>query len=139
MAPVGGAEDIDLRPILKSIVGLTALAALFAANAAPAQETIATAVHDPILVSPNAAPEDTLRLDGYGRGPDVLGPRGPCGGPAKTADGRNDRTPHGEVWAAAGTHGYREAGGAVCLPLSDRSAVSIAIDAGQMNGWGRRH
>jgi hypothetical protein len=83
---------------------------------------------------------ETSRLDDRlgDLGPGFLRPVGPCGGPLKTADGKTDKTPHGEAWAGVGTRGYREAGGAVCLPLGDNAAVSIAVDAGHIDGWGRR-
>jgi hypothetical protein len=79
-----------------------------------------------------------LRLDDHpDDGPGFLRPAGPCGGPAKTADGKTDKSPHGEVWAGVGTHGYREGGGVVCVPVGDQGSVTIAVDAGQING--RRH
>ena len=109
-------------------------------GAAQAQEAISTAAHAPDGGAPAVvAPTETLRLDDrIDEGPGFLRPQGPCGGPAKTADGKTNTTPHGEVWAGVGTHGYREAGGVVCVPLGDSSAVTLAIDAGHMNGWGRR-
>jgi hypothetical protein len=68
-------------------------------------------------------------------GPGFLRPAGPCGGPATRPDGKPDRSPHGEVWAGIGTGGYREIGGAACVPLGEGAAVNIAIDAGQYPGW----
>jgi hypothetical protein len=103
-------------------------------------EAIPTAAGAPTGGAPAAPYAGPLRLDDRldDGGPGFLRPTGPCGGPAKTADGKTDKTPHGEVWAGVGTRGYREAGGAVCVPLSDKSALTIAVDAGQINGWGRR-
>ena len=121
-------------------MGVGALLITATPIAAQAQEAIATATHAPdggALATP--ASDRPLSLDdSRDDGPGFLRPRGPCGGPAKTADGKTDRTPHGEVFAGVGTHGYREAGGAVCVPVGDNTAVSIAIDAGQINGWGGR-
>ena len=38
-----------------------------------------------------------------------------------------DGKPHGEVWAGAGTHGYREAGGVVTEPLGQCGQLTIGI------------
>jgi hypothetical protein len=86
-------------------------------------------------LDPDSGP---LRLSDHVDGPDALGPVGPCGGPAFKENGKPDRTPHGEVWAGVGTHGYREIGGALCAPIGDSSALSIAVDAGRLDGWGHR-
>jgi hypothetical protein len=121
-----------------------ALSWLFMATAtSPAlgQEAIPTAPETADGGAPPAPPtESPLRLsDHFDRGPEFLGPRGPCGGPAKTESGKTDTTPHGEVWAGAGTRGYRDAGGVVCLPLSAKTSITIAVDAGQIDGWRGRH
>jgi hypothetical protein len=122
---------------------LAGAGALTGPSAALAQDAPISTAADAVdggapMAGPFGAPP--LRLDnGPGMGPGFLrAPVGPCGGPAKTEDGKTDKTPHGEVWAGVGTHGYREGGGVVCVPLSDRAAVTIAVDAGQMDGWGRR-
>ena len=39
--------------------------------------------------------------------------------------------------AAVGTHGYREAGGVVCQPVGDHTAVTIGVDVGGYGGRGR--
>ena len=46
-----------------------------------------------------------------------------------------DRSPHGQVWGGVGTHGYRNVGGVVCVPVGDNSRVTIAVDS---TNWGRR-
>jgi hypothetical protein len=125
------------------VLACAALAGLGVAAAAPtavsAQEAIPTATGVPGEGAPPALESGPLRLsDRIDEGPDVLRPVGPCGGPARKADGKPDKSPHGEVWAGIGTHGYRDIGGVVCAPLGDNAAVSIAVDAGQINGWGRR-
>jgi len=126
------------RALAVLVLGLAGTGALSPA-AASAQEAIVTAPRSAQSAPPTVAPSDTLKLsDHVDYGPGFLGPVGPCGGPAKTAEGKTDKTPHGEVWAGVGTHGYREAGGVVCMPLSDKSAVTIAVDAGRMDGWRRR-
>ena len=119
--------------------------ALLVATATPiavnAQEAIATAPRAVDGGAPTTAPATDRLLsldDRLDDGPGFLRPRGPCGGPAKTADGKTDKSPHGEIWAGIGTRGYREAGGAVCVPVGDNAAVSIAIDAGQIDGRGGR-
>lgn len=43
--------------------------------------------------------------------------------PAASPDGK----PHGEVWAGAGTHGYREAGGVVTEPLGACGQLTIGV------------
>jgi hypothetical protein len=120
-------------------LALVALAG--ATQAALAQETIATAQNAPDGGAPPPYQQtDTLRLgDHVDREPEFLRPRNACGGPARTADGKLDHTPHGEVFAGVGTRGYREGGGVVCVPLNENSAVSIAVDAGHIDGYGRHH
>lgn len=56
-------------------------------------------------------------------------------GPATDAD----RQMHGEVWAGAGTHGYRDVGTAMTAPVGRCGSVSIAIDRaqGSFGGWRR--
>jgi hypothetical protein len=125
------------------VLACAALAGLSMAAAAPtavlAQEAIPTATGALGEGAPPAPESGPLRLsDRIDEGPDVLRPVGPCGGPARKEDGKPDKSPHGEVWAGIGTHGYRDIGGVVCAPLVDNAAVSIAVDAGQINGWGRR-
>lgn len=103
---------------------------------AEAQEAIPTSVPWPDGGAPPAPETAPLRLsDRIDRGPDFMRPTGPCGGPARTADGKADKTPHGQVWAGVGSYGYRDIGGAVCVPLGDNAAMSLAVDAGRMNGW----
>ena len=129
-----------------AVIAAAPIAILLAATWAPAvsaQEAIATAQGSPDGGAPpmsesSREPGPLQLSDRIDRGADVLRPRGPCGGPARTEDGKLDKTPHGEVWAGVGTRGYRDVGGVVCEPLGDNAAVSIAIDAGQINGWGRR-
>jgi hypothetical protein len=112
------------------------------AQATPASdpdEVISTAAGSPSGGAPLPVYTAPLRLhDRPDEGPGFLRPVGPCGGPAKTAEGKTDKTPHGEVWAGVGTRGYREIGGVVCLPVGENTAVTIAVDAGHMDGWGRR-
>ena len=125
-----------------TILRLTVCAGILLAAplTAQAQEAIATALRSADGGAPTQPMADRpLRIDdGADDGPGFLRPRGPCGGPAKTADGKTDKTPHGEVWAGVGTRGYRDIGGAVCVPVGDNAAVSIAIDAGQIDGRRRR-
>lgn len=121
--------------------GLAAALVVCAPVAGQAQEAIPTAAHAPSGGAPAPSPAaDTLRLsDHVDQGPDFLGPVGPCGGPARTEDGKPNKDPHGAVWAGVGTSGYRELGGAVCVPLGESGAMSIAVDTGQVNGRGYYH
>jgi hypothetical protein len=112
---------------------------LLAASGAQAQEAIPTAAGGadggaPVTSSaPPGAPivlSDEHRRDD--RGP---GPIGPCGG-VPDANGKPDRNPHGEVYGGVGTHGYRQYGGVVCVPVGDKAAVTIAVDRTQFKGRG---
>ena len=51
--------------------------------------------------------------------------------PARAAPGcvpaSPDGKPHGEVWAGAGAHGYREAGGVVTEPIGRCGQVTIGV------------
>jgi hypothetical protein len=118
------------------LLGLSSLVLAGTPVCSSAQEAISTAAHVPGAGAPLApASVRPLSLDDDIRDqPGFLRPSGPCGGPAKTEAGKTDKTPHGEVWAGAGTHGYREAGGAICVPIGDNGAVSIVIDAGRIDG-----
>jgi hypothetical protein len=109
------------------------IAILVAGGAARAQEAIATAKGAPPPAPPAAAP---LTLGGHDdfddEGPV---PVGPCGAVGHVKDGvmqPPDKRPHGEVFGGVGTHGYREAGGVVCLPVGDHSAVTLAVDVGRI-------
>ena len=121
----------------RALVLMFSLASL--ASSAGAQEVFATAAGAPMGGAPLAGPPGPIAIQNhFNGGDDIIRNIGPCGGPAKTADGKTDKTPHGEVFAGVGTHGYREGGGVVCLPLGDHAAATIAIDVGQMNGRGWR-
>lgn len=42
-----------------------------------------------------------------------------------------DRAPHGEVWAGAGSNGYRDIGGVVTQPVGDCATVTVGYEQGQ--------
>ena len=116
-----------------------AVAAMAAASAVVGQEAIPTAAGDPTGGAPIPASTGPLRLSDhrdYG-GDDIVRSVGPCGASPKP-DGTPDRSPHGEVFAGVGTHGYREGGGVVCVPIGDKAAVTVAVDAGRVDGRGGR-
>lgn len=102
-----------------------------------AQEAIPTAAGAPAAPVPASAARpitlpDTVEDEDAGPLP-----VGPCGAVGEVKDGqiqKPDRKPHGAVWARVGTRGYREAGGVVCQPIGDHSAVTIAVDAGRIGG-----
>jgi hypothetical protein len=53
----------------------------------------------------------------------------------------HDRAPHGEVWAGAGSNGYRDVGGVVTEPIGNCSTLTVGYDQGSDNldyGRGRR-
>jgi hypothetical protein len=125
-----------MRPVLPIMVAT----ALLLAGGARAQEAIPTAANTADGGAPAAAPTGGPIIISNRREHDDRGPVrvGPCGGVERSVDGgppKPDRNPHGEVWAGAGTHGYRDVGGVVCIPAGDNAAVTIAVDA---NHWGRR-
>lgn len=71
---------------------------------------------------------------------------GPCGtGPVPkvapvNADGgpQVDHSPHGEVSVGADSRGGRYAEGSVCVPIGDRSSVSIDVGEGRSGNYWRR-
>lgn len=115
-----------------------AVAALVAANAVLAQEAIPTAANAPDGGAPMPTATGPLRLPDRraDNGDDIVRSGNSCGAPPK-ANGAPDRSPHGEVFAGVGTHGYREGGGVVCVPLSDAVSATVAIDAGRYGDRGR--
>jgi hypothetical protein len=125
---------------MKQVMSLVIGAALAFSLGARAQEAIPTAANSPGGGAPPAVGGGPVILgdktsDIDDRGPVMVGP---CGGVAKSVDGgppKPDKSPHGEVWGGVGTHGYREAGGVVCVPLGDNSQVTVAVDS---THWGRR-
>jgi hypothetical protein len=125
---------------MNRVLPLIICAAFMIASVAWAQEAIPTAANAPGGGAPPTANGGPISLGDKSSHFDDRGPVpiGPCGAPYKqTADGqlKQDKDPHGEVWGGVGTHGYREAGGAVCIPLGQNAQVSIAVDT---THWGRR-
>ena len=117
--------------------GASAALALLAMGApgALAQEAIATATSTPPPSPPvNTPPLRLSRKEAFDdEGPPLVGP---CGAVGEIKDGvpqKPDRQPHGEVFAGVGTHGYREVGGVVCVPVGDNGSVTLAIDAGRIH------
>ena len=109
-------------------------AGMIASGSCRAQEAIATASNTPPPVSTTtAAPLFLGHHQGFSdEGPPLVGP---CGAVGEIHDGvpqKPDKDPHGYVSAGVGTRGYREVGGAVCVPIGDHAAVSVAIDAGRI-------
>ena len=49
--------------------------------------------------------------------------------PSGCAPASPDGKPHGEVWAGAGTGGYREAGGVVTEPLGHCGSLTIGVSS----------
>jgi hypothetical protein len=118
---------------------LAALAALLALAAAGrpawAQEAIST--------GPDGAPPTAPAAAGDVQSPEAIGawgravlegrptPDAVAGAPTGGRPGcppAPDHKPHGEVWAGAGTGGYRELGGVVTQPLGDCGRVTVMID-----------
>jgi hypothetical protein len=119
------------KAAMTRILPLVFCLSLIAGAGARGQEAISTAANSPDCGAAGAA----AARDFDDRGPIMVGP---CGGVAKSVDGgplKPDKNPHGEVWGGVGTHGYREAGGALCVPLGQNAQVSVAVDTVR---WGRR-
>ena len=110
------------------------VACLLAAGSLHAQEAIATAKAETPPAPPANAPP--LMLPRHPQFDDEGAPLvGPCGAVGAVHDGiaeKPDKKVHGEVFAGVGTAGYREIGGAVCIPVGDHGAVSIAVDYGHI-------
>ncbi|HWF00229.1 MAG TPA: hypothetical protein VG248_10575 [Caulobacteraceae bacterium] len=128
---------------MKRSAGLVVPAALFAlglcvlAPAASGQEAIATATTTADRDAPAPPSSEPLQIRPHLDGAeDIVRAPGPCGGFRDPDTGKVEKTPHGEVHAGVGTGGYREAGGTVCVPLSDNVSATVAVDAGHY-GWRR--
>ncbi len=122
---------------MKRALALAFTASFLLASAAMAQEAISTAANAPDAGAPTPArPGPPITLSNQ-RDLDDEGPLpvGRCGNPKVNADGEpvKDNTPHGAIWAGAGTHGYREVGGVVCQPIGKNAEVTIAVDSVQIN------
>jgi hypothetical protein len=85
----------------------------------PAAEGSARPISDPAMVDPQA--------DGSEAGA-RSGERPGCRPPP-------DRKPHGEVWAAIGTGGYRSVGGVVTQPIGDCGFITIVVSHAQGRTW----
>jgi hypothetical protein len=110
------------------------VAGLIASGPTWAQEAIATATNTPAPAPTSTAPPLSL---GHHQGfSDEGAPLvGPCGAVGQVHDGvaeKPDKNPHGFVTAGVGTNGYREIGGAVCVPIGDHAAVSVAVNYGRI-------
>ncbi len=117
------------------LAGVAVVAALVGAPVAQAQETIATAADAPLGGAPT--PEAPASADAQRRlpgGQEIARGVNACGAPPKD-DGSPDKSPHGEVFAGVGNHGYREAGGVACVPIGDHVSATIAVDVGRYPGW----
>ena len=118
---------------------IVTLAALSIAASARAGEVITTAAGGPADAAPATSTSAPILIpDRYDLGEDIVRSVGPCGGVAKTPGGKPDKNPHGDVYAGVGTHGYREGGGVVCVPVGDHAAATIAVDVGHIDGRGWR-
>lgn len=118
----------------------SALAVGLLATPVLAQETIPTASDAPLggAPTPPIGPPQALGQRPYYDGSDIVrGDLNGCGVPPKE-DGSPDKNVHGEVYGAVGNNGYREAGGAACIPIGDHSAATIAVDAGRYPTWRTR-
>ena len=115
--------SVGLKIPLAALAAALALPLAAAAQTAPASDApMATAKGTP------AAPPSSVDADIKAFiGADDSGKNDPL----------PDNKPHGFVSVGVGTRGYREVAGAVTLPVNDTTAVTVAIDAGQIDG--RKH
>ena len=113
-------------------------AALLIATQARAQEAIATAgVGAPPAAEATPAPKGDAEGAAIGAwAHDILEP--PAEAPKKVSGctRAGDGKPHGEVWGAVGTGGYREVGGVVTKPIGDCATLTVGISQTQ-GGYGR--
>jgi hypothetical protein len=114
-----------------------ALALLLPAASATAEEPVATARAEP-AAQPARADADAQAVGDWAR--EVM-----AGEPAQDAKAQpacptatSDRAPHGEVWGAVGSHGYREVGGVVTQPLGKCASVTLAVSRSEGGGWAPR-
>jgi hypothetical protein len=118
-----------------------AILALALATPAGAQQAISTAQDTQLGGAPPPPPPSPVDLPPHRLdiAQNIVRPVGPCGGLPNPDTGKLDKSPHGEVFAGAGTHGYREAGGVVCVPIGDHAAVNVAVDFGRYPSYGWRY
>lgn len=124
-----------MRRVLLLTLGLTLIC-----GAAAAQEAIPSAGGVPGQPTINMPPSPIGPTYEAVRD-DFDGPQmGPCGPVRKTADGKVDNSPRGEVEVGVGTGGYRHLGGVMCKPIGEHSSVTVAISETQYSsgGHGRR-
>lgn len=112
-------------------LGLLALPA----SAAQAEEAIRTgpdsipAAAAAIEALPSDTPAPPTRLEATDDEPTPESGR--CDAPP-------DRKPHGMVWGAVGTGGYREAGAVVTQPIGRCASVTVMINRTDGGGYDRR-
>ena len=122
---------------IRSQLLCSALVAAVLGSPALAQETIPTQSDAPLggAPMPQPGPPQPLGQRHYDGGANIVrSDVNGCGVPPKE-DGSPDKDVQGEVYAAVGNHGYREAGGSACIPIGDHSSATIAVDAGRYPGW----
>jgi len=132
---------VDISWLGSRKFGLGALLALALAAPATAQQAISTAQDSQLGGAPPAPATGPVNLPPHRQdiAQNIVRPVGPCGGLPNPDTGKLDKSPHGEVFAGAGTHGYREAGGVVCVPIGDHAAVNVAVDFGRYPSYGWRY
>ena len=113
-----------------SLWACSAMLALAMVAPATAQQAISTAQDTQSGGAPPAPSPSPVYLSPHRQdiAQNIVRPVGPCGGLPNPDTGKPDKSPHGEVFAGVGTHGYRETGGAVCVPVGDHAAVNVAVD-----------
>ena len=129
-----------MRRVLSLAFGLTLICAGICAGAAAAQEAIPSAGGAQSQASPTInAPPSPIGPRYEAMSDDLDRPAmGPCGPVRKTADGKVDDSPRGQVDVGVGTGGYRHIGGYVCKPIGEHAAVSVAVSETQYRGRGGR-
>jgi hypothetical protein len=123
-----------------TLLGLTLLGLTLAAAPALAQEAIRTGDGGAPPVAPAAGAAatqtesdeawahrvlDAAQADAKAAKPEA---KAPCAAPA-------DSKPHGQVWAGAGSRGYRDVGGVVTQPLGACGSVTLMLDHAQGDAY----
>jgi len=132
------------RSAAAAFAAVLVLSAVMPAGAAGAQEAISTAKGATLPdVSKEPTPGPLQPPAATNLAPVLPGPCGTSPVPKVApvnADGgpQVDQSPHGEVSVGADSRGGRYAEGSVCVPIGDRSFVSVDVATGHEDGGWRR-
>ena len=118
-----------------------AVAAMASGSAVLAQEAIPTAGGSSTAAAPTSVSTGTLRLPDQreDNGDDIVRSVGPCGAPPKP-DGTPDIVrPTARSSPAWGRTAIARGVASSAFRIGDKTAVTVAVDAGRIDGRGGRH